>query len=120
MRLINFKSYRTPTNPLYFSSKVVKLEDYISILNYLFAHNHFISNLPSSFNNFFSLVKSTHRYNTRSASNNKLKVPATKTVKYGSLSIKVLSIKTWNNLYSLIVNDKVSKNQIVTILKNIF
>ena len=76
LRIINFKSYRTPANALYANSKIIKLEDYVSILNYLFAHNYFIRNLPKSFNDFYTLVKSTHHYNTRSAHNNKLKIPA--------------------------------------------
>ena len=55
MRIINFKRFRDSVNPLYVKFKVVKLEDYISILNYLFAYNNFASDLPSTFSIFISL-----------------------------------------------------------------
>ena len=98
LRIIHFKTYMDPVNPLFQKSKVIKLDDYISILNCLFAYDHNKNNLPVAFEKFFLQVNEIHNYNTRSSVNNNLFLPVTNTMHHGTHSIKTQSILTWNNM----------------------
>ena len=74
-----------PVNPLFQKSKVIKLDDYISILNCLFAYDHNKNNLPVAFEKFFLQVNEIRNYNTRSSVNNNLFLPVTSTMHHGTL-----------------------------------
>ena len=53
MRILTFSRYTDPSEPLFKSLNVLKLTDYISVLNCLFVHDYFHHKLPTSFDNYF-------------------------------------------------------------------
>ena len=60
LRIINFKPKSYPVSELYKSNKILKLTDYIKILNGMFVKNTLSANRIPIFNKFFKkLMKST-------------------------------------------------------------
>jgi hypothetical protein len=97
LKIIHFKNNNFNSNVLYLTSKILKLSDYIQLLNCQFVWNHQHNNLPLTFINFFSKNANT-RYHLRSNSNLNLSISKHRSHNYGHKSIKYQSIKTWNNL----------------------
>ena len=95
IRIINFKSKNDPSNPLYKSMKILKLNDEILFNNCMFVLKIIRSDQPNTFSNFFKDSHNEHNYNTRRA--NIIK-PAVKTTTYGLNFIKYKSTDDWNNL----------------------
>ena len=55
MRILTFSRYDDPSEPLFKLLNILKLTDYISVLNCLFVHDYFHHKLPTSFDNYFKL-----------------------------------------------------------------
>ena len=66
----------------------------IKLHNILFAHDTINNNLPSSLTGKLSLVDTAH--NTRSELYIQLNRPSSKTITYGSQSIRSKSVDIWN------------------------
>ena len=96
MRLITFSKYDNHSEPLFKSLKILKIKDYISLLNCLLIHDHSQDLLPSSFDDYF--IQCTDLGNTDGRRAGLLFIPFTNSVKYGSKSIKLTAIHTWNDL----------------------
>ena len=58
LRIINFKVYDYPTNDLYHESKILKIEDYIKLLNCFFVKD--VLEKTSINFNFFTKTKEVH------------------------------------------------------------
>ena len=54
LRIINFKAYDYPTNDLYHESKILKIEDYIKLLNCFFVKDVLEKTSIKIFQNFFT------------------------------------------------------------------
>ena len=109
IRYMNFKSKRTSANPLFASSGILKLADHITLQNCLFAHDSLNRNLPYPLiDNRITLVNTGH--NTLGERLNHLQIFQTRTVKYGSKSIKSKAVSSWNiinnELHHLKLQDK--------------
>ena len=98
LKIICFKSQQDHVNPLYINANILKLEDYISLMNCLFAFDQTNDKLPLSFHSFFQQQNETHHYCTRGATQGQLVPPQVRTTKYGSNSIKSKSVLIWNQL----------------------
>ena len=98
LKIICFKTQQNQINPLYINAKILKLEDYISLMNCLFAFDQTNDNLPLTFHNFFQQQNDTHHYCTRGSAQGQLVPPQVRTTKYGSNSIKSKSVLIWNQL----------------------
>ena len=94
LRVINFKPPRTSATPLFKSCKILKLMDNINLQNFLFAHDSLNNNLPSSLTGQLSFVDTVH--NLRTENYFQLNRPDSKTILYGSRSIKSKSVDIWN------------------------
>merc|ERR1712212_1059358 len=97
IRYMNFKPKRTPASPLFKNSGILKLKDYITQLNCLFAHDHINRNLPTP------LLDDRIRFvqtagNTRNERLNQLANFRTSTVLYGTRSIKSRAVRAWNEI----------------------
>ena len=97
IRYMNFKPKRTPASPLFKSSGILNLKDYITQLNCLFAHDHINRNLPTP------LLDDRIRFvqtagNTRNERLNQLANFRTSTVLYGTRSIKSRAVRAWNEI----------------------
>ncbi len=100
LRIMNFEHPRSPINILYNKCKILKLEDNIKLLNFLFAHDNFKNNLPSALCNSLHLVEERHSLGTRNLLFKSFITPNTRTIVYGSNSIKSKSVDVWNSLNS--------------------
>ena len=94
LRIINFKPPRTSADPLFKSCKILKLIDNVNLQNFLFAHDSLNNNLPSSLTGQLSFVDTIH--NLRNESYFQLNRPDSKTILYGSRSIRSKSVDIWN------------------------
>ena len=122
LKRLHFKPNEESIDPLYHLSGILKLNDYVTLQNFLFAYDHFHNLLPISLQNIFILVENTHEHNTRISTQNFLSLPLTNTKKYGINSIKYQSISAWNMFMGLYSNtnmatfskyrckDKIKKN----------
>ena len=70
LRIINFKEYDYPTNDLYHESKILKIEDYIKLLNCFFVKDVLEKTSIKIFQNFFIKTKEVHNHTTRHSSHN--------------------------------------------------
>ena len=96
LRIINFQPRRTSATPLYGKCKILKLRDNISLQNLLLAYDSINCHLPSSLNKLFTFVEGDRAHNTRTEILFRLNRPHTRTILYGSNSIKSKSIDIWN------------------------
>ena len=72
LRIINFKEYDYPTNDLYHESKILKIEDYIKLLNCFFVKDVLEKTSIKIFQNFFIKTKEVHNHTTRHSSHNNI------------------------------------------------
>ena len=78
-------------------------------------HQFYTKQLPSSFDNFFTLLSARHPYNTRIASRNNYYLPKART-NYGIFNIRFTGAKVWNLIE---ISDKnLSKNALKRKLKS--
>ena len=88
-------------------SKILKFEDFLHHRNVNLVKNSTEKNCPASFNNIFIQTQETHQYNTRSALNNLIDIPQSRTSFYGMHSIRSKSAIDLNTLqYELGLNFK--------------
>ena len=109
LRIINFKSPRDHADPLYHHSKILKLNDHISLMNCLFAYDQHKQNLPGVFKDYFVPVSEIHDHNTRATEKQNFSIPQSKTLVYGLHSIKHQCISIWNKMQN---NLKTEPNQL--------
>ena len=104
LRFMNFKPRGTSATPLFKSSGILKLTDHINLQNFLFAHDSLNNNLPSSLMGKLSFVDTVH--NTRNETYIQLNRPRSRTILYGSKSIKSKSVDIWNFINKLAYHEK--------------
>ena len=98
LRIINFLPKGTPINNTYENSKILKLQDYISLQNALLVKDCFDEQLPKALINYFNKTNTQHEHWTRSASRNCVFVPNICTDTYCKNSVKYQSTQIWNEL----------------------
>ena len=81
LKRLHFKPNEESIDAHYHLSGILKLEDYVTLQNFLFAYDHFHNLLPLSLQNIFILVENTHEHNTRITTQNVLSPPLTNTKK---------------------------------------
>ena len=74
--------------------EILKLTDYISLQDFMYVHDNMKGNLPVSLTGNFSFVNTVN--NTRSELYHQVDKLRTKTILYGSKSIKSKSVEIWN------------------------
>ena len=96
MRIISFSDFHAHSNPIYNREKIIKLDDFVSLQNCLFVHDHLNDKLPTCFDDYFKQVKEIHSFGTRNSSSGCLFVNQSNSRKYGLNSITNKSINSWN------------------------
>lgn len=66
-KISNFKHNDHSTDALYHSNKILKITDYIGLLNFMFAKNALARGCLSNFRGAFRLANNTHHLCTRHA-----------------------------------------------------
>ena len=107
LRVINFAEYNSSTSQLFFDSKIMKLDDHVTIQNYLLAHDFINHNLPPPLISLFQhaqLQDNPQPSVTRTISTTpvaaKLLLPKART-QAGLNSTIYRSCATWNYLTTL-------------------
>lgn len=121
LRVISFKNYREHSSPLYKKLNILKLSDYVKLLNCLLIHDKFNNKLPDVFHDFVLPVNEIHSYNTRNSCKNVV-IPQSNTFIYGSRSVTSSCTRDWNQLQKLINCDflKLRRSQLKTVLTKHF
>ena len=97
IRYMTFKPKRTTATPLFKRASILKLEDYIIQYNCLFAHDCLNGNLPTPLlDDRITFVHTTG--NTRAERLNQLENFRTRTILYGTNSIKSRAVQAWNTI----------------------
>ena len=89
LRIISFKHFMEPSEPLYNQLKINSLKNNIILNNCLFVFDNLTNNLPDVFDQFFKPFKELHNHNTRGSQQCLLNIPKTNTQMFGSNSIKI-------------------------------
>ena len=98
IRIISFKDKNYPTNELYYIKKILKIADYIELLNCLFVKSILLNNHLPIFENLFKKASAAHSYSTGHATKNAVLLPQPQTDHYGKCPITYQAASTWNNL----------------------
>ena len=98
VRIINFENKFASINPIIKESKIVTLNNIVLLENCNLVMQHINKNLPSSFDNFFQILRNQNELNTRASSKNKVHIPQVRTTQYGLNSIKYKCATNWNNI----------------------
>ena len=97
VRIITFSHFQSHTSPIFKKLDLLKLSDIVKLHTILFMHQCYNDRLPKAFNDFFSLVKHKHRYNTRLASKIIYTLPLIRT-NHGLHSLRFYGPKLWNSV----------------------
>ena len=94
---MSFVPFNAHTTPLLKNCNILKFAD-INVESCILINNCFNKDSFSIFNENFTLVSTTHSYNSRSARNGLLFAPSYNTVRFGRKSIIHSTTLTWNYL----------------------
>ena len=78
-RIISFKQFMEPSEPLYNQLKINSLKNNVILNNCLFVFDNLTNNLPDVFDQFFKPFKELHNHNTRGSQQYLLNIPKTNT-----------------------------------------
>ena len=84
LRIINFKNNEYNVNELYKTNKILKIADYIKLLNCLFVRDVIAQSTIPPFQEFFIQMRDTHQHNTRHATQNTVTLNQYKNDFYGT------------------------------------
>ena len=98
VRIINFKPDNHNVEELYKRDKILKVSDYIKLLNSLFVRDVLLNSSIPPFQNFFTKSENLHQHNTRHAQQNSVILSQRNSVFYGIKSIQHQVATTWNQL----------------------
>ena len=105
LRIINFKPDNFDTAELYKKDKIIKISDYIKLLNCLFVRDVLTGSSIPPFLTYFTKSENIHQHNTTHATQNSVALAQRNTDLYGIKSIQHQSILTWDQLQTEISHD---------------
>ena len=100
LRIKNFKPKNDPVSELHKRNEILKVADYIKLLNSMFVKDKLSANQIPIFNNFFKKTNEIYRHNTRHIFRNTVELRQPMTESYGRYSVHFQAATTWNNLLS--------------------
>ncbi len=100
VRSILFKHFSTPSTPIFFELKILKLNDLLQLklLTFVYESINLIS--PTPFHHFFETLPTVHQYDTRQARKGDIFMTHKNTLQYGLRSIRYAGAQSWNNIPS--------------------
>ena len=85
-------------NELYKTNKILKIADYIKLLNCLFVRDVIAQSTIAPLQQFFIQMRDTHQHNTRHATQNTVTLNQCKIAFHGTHSMKHQSTLIWNQI----------------------
>ena len=110
LRIINFKNNKYNVNELYKTKKIIRIADYIKLLNCLFVTDVIAQSTIPQFQKFFIQMRD-QQHNTRHATQNTVTLNQYKTAFYGTHSIKHQSALIWNQINNEAPSDLLQKSR---------
>ena len=104
IRIINFAHYRDDPSQYYKKSNILKFQDSIMLNNFIYIHDHFNNRLPSPLLNKYEFLHTKHNHQTRISNAFCLKLPISKTIKFGIHSLSGQASRQWNRLQVTLKN----------------
>ena len=122
LRIVSFKQFVKPSEPLYNQLKINSLKNNIILNNCLFVFDKLTSNLPDVFDQLFKPFKELHNHNTRESQQYLLNIPKTNTQMFGSNSIKIKLTNNWNKMIHKIrfSSELFKLSEFIKLVKNTF
>ena len=114
---MNFKDQLFHSSLLFSSNNILKFCDKITLENILFISKSINRQVPSIFNDWFTLSGNLHRYETCCSATNHLNIPTFRTQKYGHLSIRASDIRSGNYTQNMLKTNLSLKNSTPTSIK---
>ena len=112
IRIINFKQQDFPVNELYNASEILKIKDYILLINFLFGKDVLSNESLEAFSNYFIKSDDFHDHMTGHSSRHSVTMEHSNTQSYCSFSIRNKAASTWNFLQSELLNTDVTSEWI--------
>ena len=122
IRLITFSRVNSPSSPLFFNLKILKLSDLIKLLNIILTYNVLCNFAPSALINIYNLRKYPDSHITRGRSIGLLSRPLCKTTKFGLKSVVYQSVIQSNDFQLLYPGSdltSMSKSKLTALYKSI-
>ena len=110
IRIINFKQQDLPVNKLYNANGILKIQDYIHLINFVFVEDVLSNESLEAFSNFFTKSDDFHDHMTRHSSRHSVIMEHSNTLLYGSFSIRNKAASSWNFLQSKLNTDVTSES----------
>ena len=98
LRVINFKANNSDIRDLYKNDQILKISDYIKMLNGLFVRDVLTRSTVPPFQNYFNKSENLHQHNTRHAKQNSVILTQRSTDFYGIKSIQHQSVLALSKL----------------------
>ena len=112
IRIINFKQYDHSVDELYHTNGILKIKEYIDLLNCLFVKTVISNESLPVFYKYFERSYNLHNHTTRQATHNSVKICHMNTQSYGHNSVRNKSASTWNLIVSKIKTDMITESTI--------
>ena len=110
IRIINFKQQDLPVNKLYNANGILKIQDYIHLINFVFVEDVLSNESLEAFSNFFTKPDDFHDHMTRHSSRHSVIMEHSNTLSYISFSIRNKAASSWNFLQSKLNTDVTSES----------
>ena len=107
--IINFKQQDFPVNEIYYANEILKIKDYIHLINFLFARDVLSNESLEVFSNYFTKSDDFHDHMTQHLSRHSVIIEHSNTLSYGSFSIRNKAASIWNFLQSKLNTDVTSE-----------
>ena len=98
VRIIDFKANNYDVGELYKNDKILRISDYIKLLNCLFVRDVLTNSSIPPFKNYFIKSENLHQYSTRHSKQNSVILTQQNTVFYCIKSIQHQSATAWNKI----------------------
>ena len=110
VRIINFKQQDFPVNELYNANEILKIKDYIHLINFLFVKDVLSKESLEAFSNCFTKSDEFHDHMTQHSSRHSVIMEHSNTQSYGSFSIRNKVASSWNFLQNKLNTDIISES----------
>ena len=110
IRIIKFKQQDFPVNELYYANWILKVKDYIYLINVLFGRDVLLNESLETFSNYFTKSDDCHNHMTQHSSRYPVIMEHSNTLSYGSFSIRNKAASSWNFLQSKLITDVTSES----------
>ena len=109
--IISFKHQDFPVNEIYYANEILKIKDYIHLINFLFVRDVLSNESLEVFSNYFTKSDDFHDHMTwHSSRHSAVIMERSNTLSYGSFSIRNKAASSWNFLQSKLNTDVTSES----------